>query len=193
MDEYDLTVDKGSSDQIITNLGHISNKNNKYTIPISVTNETGTSTKIYTLNITLPHSSKMKKLTLTSDGGTKLEYDVPIDETTMDINLESHIAAVHATTELYDSEAKSNVLGDGYIQDDEYTITITVTEPHVSSTVYTINIKRITVSGYEKMYLIQEVIKQLLYLMIMNIFYKHGVHKVVITVAVEVTHMVQHI
>ena len=31
MDEYDLTVDKGSSDQIITNLGHISNKNNKYT------------------------------------------------------------------------------------------------------------------------------------------------------------------
>ncbi len=150
MDEYDLTVDKGSSDQIITNLGHISNKNNKYTIPISVTNETGTSTKIYTLNITLPHSSKMKKLTLTSDGGTKLEYDVPIDETTMDINLESHIAAVHATTELYDSEAKSNVLGDGYIQDDEYTITITVTEPHVSSTVYTINIKRITVSGYEK-------------------------------------------
>ena len=92
----------------------------------------------------------MKKLTLTSDGGTKLEYDIPIDETTMDINLESHIAAVHATTELYDIEAKSNVLGDGYIQDDEYTITITVTEPHVSSTVYTINIKRITVSGYEK-------------------------------------------
>ena len=29
--------------------------------------------------------------------------------------------------------------------------------------------------------------------MIMNISYKHGVHKVVITVAVEVTHMVQHI
>ena len=36
MDEYDLTVDKGSSDQIITNLGHISNKNNNKLIKLDI-------------------------------------------------------------------------------------------------------------------------------------------------------------
>ena len=88
MDEYDLTVDKGSADQIITNIGHISNKNNTYKIPISVTNETGTSTKTYTLNITLPHSSKIKKLTFNSSGGSVIEIPIPNDQTEFDIEFE---------------------------------------------------------------------------------------------------------
>ncbi len=150
MDEYDLTVDKGSADQIITNIGHILNKKNSYTIPISVTNETGTSTKTYTLNITLPHSSKIKKLTFNSSGGSTIEFPVPNDETEFDIEFESHIAAVNTVVDLYDSEAKAVVTGDGYIESDNYDITIDVTEPHVEKTTYTLHVKRVTVSGYEK-------------------------------------------
>ncbi len=150
MDEYDLTVDKGSADQIITNIGHIQNKNNKYTIPISVTNETGTSTKVYTLNVTVPHSSKMKKLSFVSNAGTKLEFNIPRDETEINIEVESYLAALYATAELYDSEAEAEIVGDGYIESDDYQITITVKEPHVDDTVYHIIMHRITASGYEK-------------------------------------------
>lgn len=150
MDEYDLTVDKGSADQIITNIGHISNKNNSYKIPISVTNETGTSTKTYTLNITLPHSSKIKKLTFNSSGGSVIEMPIPNDQTEFDIEFESHIAAVNTVVDLYDSEAKAVVVGDGYIESDNYDITIEVTEPHVEATTYILHVKRVTVSGYEK-------------------------------------------
>ena len=150
MDEYDLTVDKGSADQIITNIGHISNKNNTYKIPISVTNETGTSTKTYTLNITLPHSSKIKKLTFNSSGGSQIEIPIPNDQTEFDIEFESHIAAVDTIVDLYDNEAKATVTGDGYIESDNFDITINVTEPHVDATTYILHVKRVTVSGYEK-------------------------------------------
>ena len=150
MDEYDLTVDKGSADQIITNIGHISNKNNTYKIPISVTNETGTSTKTYTLNITLPHSSKIKKLTFNSSGGSVIEIPIPNDQTEFDIEFESHIAAVNTIVDLYDNEAKATVTGDGYIESDNFDITINVTEPHVDATTYILHVKRVTVSGYEK-------------------------------------------
>lgn len=150
MDEYDLTVDKGSADQIITNIGHILNKNNSYKIPISVTNETGTSTKTYTLNITLPHSSKIKKLTFNSSGGSVIEFPITNDKTEFNIEFESHIAAVNTIVDLYDSEAVAVVTGDGYIESDEYDITINVTEPHVDATTYIFHVKRVTVSGYEK-------------------------------------------
>ena len=150
MDEYNLTVDKGSSDQIITNIGHISNKNNYYSIPISVTNETGTSTKIYTLNINLPHSSKIKKLTFNSSGGSVIDFPITDDKTEFDIEFESHIASIDTLVELYDGEAKATVSGDGYIQSDKFDIIITVTEPHVDPTTYTLHAKRVTVSGYEK-------------------------------------------
>ena len=150
MDEYELSVNKGSSDQIITNIGHIINKNNKYQIPISVTNETGTSTKVYTLNITLPHSSKIKKLTFNSSGGSVIELPLAPDKTEFDIEFESHIAAVDTIVELYDGEATAKVTGDGYFLSDQFDITIVVDEPHVESTTYVIHAKRITVSGYEK-------------------------------------------
>ena len=150
MDEYDLTVDKGSADQIITNIGHISNKNNTYKIPISVTNETGTSTKTYTLNITLPHSSKIKKLTFNSSGGSVIEIPIPNDQTEFDIEFESHIAAVNTIVDLYDNEAQATVTGDGYIESDNFDITINVTEPHVDATTNILHAKRVTVSGYEK-------------------------------------------
>ena len=150
MDEYILSVDKGSSDQIITNIGHIINKDNQYQIPISVTNETGTSTKTYTLNITLPHSSKIKRLTFSSSGGSIIEFPITEDKTEFDIEFESHIAAVDTDVELYDGEATATVTGDGYIVSDKYDITIVVEEPHVDSTTYTLHVKRVTVSGYEK-------------------------------------------
>ena len=150
MDEYILSVDKGSSDQIITNIGHTINKNNNYQIPISVTNETGTSTKIYTLNITLPHSSKIKKLTFNSSGGSTIEFPIDNDKTEINVEFESHIAAVDTVVELYDAEANATVVGDGYFLSDNFDITIVVDEPHVESTTYVIHAKRITVSGYEK-------------------------------------------
>jgi len=150
MDEYDLTVSKGSADQIITNIGHVINKNNYYEIPISVTNETGTSTKTYTLKITLPHSSKMKKLTFYSSGGSVIEFPLEKDKTEFNVELESHIAAVDAVVELYDAEAVATVTGDGYIERDKYDITVVVDEPNVEPTTYVFHISRITVSGYDK-------------------------------------------
>ena len=150
MDEYDLTVNKGSADQIITNTGHIKNINNNYSIPISVTNETGTSTKVYTLNITKPHSSKIKKLHFTSNAGTKLEFDIPADETVVDIQIESYLAALYVDVDLYDAEAEATITGDGYILNDNYTITVHVKEPNVDDTEYTFNIHRVTINGYEK-------------------------------------------
>lgn len=150
MDEYDLTVNKGSSDQIITNIGHIQNKNHKYQIPISVTNETGTSTQTYTLNIDFPHSSKAKKLTFNSSGGSVIELPLETGKTEFDLNIESHIAAINTVVDLYDAEAHSTVTGDGYIQNEEFDITINVEEPHVDPTTYVVHIKMITVSGYEK-------------------------------------------
>ena len=104
-----------------------------YKIPISVTNETGTSTKTYTLNITLPHSSKIKKLTFNSSGGSVIEIPIPNDQTEFDIEFESHIAAVNTIVDLYDNEAKATVTGDGYIESDNFDITINVTEPHVET------------------------------------------------------------
>ena len=150
MDEYELTVDKGSADQIITNLGHVINKNNSYSIPISVTNETGNSTRTYILNITLPHSSALKKITFTSSGDTVIEFPIEEGKTEFDIDFESYIASMIATPEVYDGEASAVVTGDGYIEDDEYIIEIDVTEPHVDPTHYVLHIRRITVSGYEK-------------------------------------------
>ncbi|MGN1337145.1 MAG: cadherin-like beta sandwich domain-containing protein [Candidatus Coprovivens sp.] len=149
-DEYDLTVDKGSADQIITNIGHITNKSNNYIIPISVTNETGTSSRIYNLNITLPHSSKMKKLSFVSNAGTKLSFDIPIDQTDIDIEIESYLAALYANVELYDEEATAVITGDGYIESDEYLITIDITEPNVEPTHYNVHVSRVQSNGYEK-------------------------------------------
>lgn len=150
MVEYDLTVDKGSSDQIITNIGHIVNKNSKYQILISVTNETGTSTRVYTLNMNLPHSSKIKGLTFNSSGGSTLEIPIENNVTEYDINIESYIASVTADVELYDSEAIATVTGDGYIENDEFIVFIEVTEPNCETTYYTFTMHRITYSDYEK-------------------------------------------
>ena len=102
------------------------------------------------MKVTLPHSSKIKKLTFNSSGGSVIEFSLEPGKTVFDIEFESHIAAVDTIVELYDGEATAVVTGDGYILSNKYDITIVVNEPNVASTTYVFHVKRITVSGYEK-------------------------------------------
>ena len=92
----------------------------------------------------------MKKLVLTSSGGTVLEFPIEDGQTNLELELESHIVAVDANPILYDPEATAIVTGDGYIENDDYTISIRVSEPHSEETNYEVHIKRINVGGYDK-------------------------------------------
>lgn len=163
-DEYDLNVGKGSADQkieiysskdpntkfeVVDGIAHITSKENAYDLVVHVTNETNTSDSTYTLHVSLPHSSKMEKLSLVSGTGKKFEYELEEGKTTYDIELESFVASAKAFPELYDGEATSTVENDGYIKSDKYQIIITVSEPHVASTTYLFNVSRVSISGYE--------------------------------------------
>ena len=165
LDEYDLNITKGSADQTFDiytssntelkyaledSIAHIQDKNNTYDLVINVENETHTSSKTYTIHVTLPHSSKMKKFILESSTGKQFEYEIEEGKEVYNIELESYVAAVNASAELFDGEATVSIDGDGYIQHDIYTIVATVSEPHVEPTNYIFNIKRISIGGYEK-------------------------------------------
>jgi len=164
-DEYDLNIDKGSADQVfdiytsvdtnrkfevVDSVAHITEKNNTYDLVVNVENETHTSSKTYTLHVTLPHSSKLKKLNLISGSNQTFEYLMEEDKEVYNIELESYVASVTAVPEVFDAEATYEVIGDGYISSDVYTILVNVTEPHSSPTTYIFNIKRISIGGYEK-------------------------------------------
>ena len=164
-DEYDLNINKGSADQVFdiysstdssnkfsveNSIAHITEKHNSYDLVVNVTNETNTSSKTYTLHVTLPHSSKLKKLTLESGGGANFEYLMEEGKEVYNIELESYVATAKAIPEVFDAEATYEIEGDGYISSDIYTIIVRVSEPHVEGTTYIFNIKRISIGGYEK-------------------------------------------
>ncbi|MBE6161076.1 MAG: hypothetical protein E7158_02490 [Firmicutes bacterium] len=164
-DEYDLNITKGSADQVFDiyssidpthkfgveeSVAHILEKHNSYDLVINVENETHTSSKTYTLHVTLPHSSKLKKLTLISGSDEEFEYMMEDGKEVYNIELESYVATARAIPELFDAEAEYEVIGDGYISSDIYTILVNITEPHSDPTTYIFNIKRITVSGFEQ-------------------------------------------
>ena len=168
-DEYDLNIDKGSADQKIeiyekdnpdklfnvetdhaVSKAHVKVKKNDYYLVVKVTNELNTSTKTYTIHVTYPHSSKLKKITLTSGSGKAFDYKMEDGKTFYNIELESYIAAATLIPEFYDGEATAKVEGDGYIRNDHYTITVKVHEPHVDDTLYVFNVTRISIAGYEE-------------------------------------------
>lgn len=109
---------------------------------IIVISEDGQKQTIYTLNVTKPHNSKLKSLSL-KNATTSFELEPSFNSDTLEysVSVMSSTLAVDVTAIPYDEEAKVKLEGFGYIKSNT-TAKITVTEPNCAPTVYTIKITK---------------------------------------------------
>ena len=134
----DFSVVVASGGETIDGLGVHSIENGRNDYDVVVTSEDGTKSDTYHIVINRPHNSKLKSIYLS---GYDLDKEFDPEVTEYEITVPTSLIDITVETEEYDDEASISLSGFAFVKQTK-TATITVTEPHVEPTTYTITINK---------------------------------------------------